>query len=235
VAKALVMPLRKRHPPAMSADNRLPVFIEAGARRVFASALDWPGWARSDKSEELAVAALSDYLPRYVPIVAMAGLQGPEGTLSITERHEGVAKNADFGSLGEIAPSDTRPLSAPEAARLAALLAAAWTTFDSTAAAAPAELRKGPRGGGRDTAQIIDHVLGAEVMYARKVGLPRDKASEDAPDARAVLRQRIVAALGDPASLAMPPKGWPLRTAVRRMAWHVLDHLWEIEDKSGDA
>ena len=24
---------------------------------------------------------------------------------------------------------------------------------------------------------------------------------------------------------------WPLRYAVRRLAWHVLDHAWEIEDK----
>jgi hypothetical protein len=219
----------------MSADKPLPVFIEAGARRVFASALDWPGWARSAKSEELAVAALADYLPRYLPIVAMAGLTGPEGVLAITERHEGLAKNADFGSLGEIAPSETRPLPADEAARLAALLAAAWTAFDATAAAAPPELRKGPRGGGRDTAQIIEHVLGAEVIYARKMGLPRDKASEDGPDASVALRERVVASLLDPASLVTPPKGWPPRTAVRRMAWHALDHLWEIEDKSGDA
>jgi hypothetical protein len=26
--------------------------------------------------------------------------------------------------------------------------------------------------------------------------------------------------------------GWPPRYAARRIAWHVLDHAWEIEDKS---
>jgi hypothetical protein len=26
---------------------------------------------------------------------------------------------------------------------------------------------------------------------------------------------------------------WPVRYAVRRFAWHVLDHAWEIEDRSG--
>jgi hypothetical protein len=216
----------------MSGGNPVPVFVEAGTRRVFASALDWPGWARSAKSDELAIAALADYLPRYLPIVAMAGVPAPEGVLAITERHEGLAKNADFGSLGEMAPSETRPLAAAEAKRLAALLAAAWAAFDAIAAAAPAQLRKGPRGGGRDTAQIIEHVLGAEAMYARKMGLPRDKASENGPAATAVLRQRIIGALGDPPSVVMPPNGWPPRTAVRRMAWHALDHLWEIEDKS---
>jgi hypothetical protein len=111
----------------MSTDSTLRVFIEAGTRRVFASALDWPGWARSAKNEELAVAALTDYLPRYLPIVAMAGCPAPDGILSIAERHEGLAKNADFGALGEVAPSDGEPVTAGEAARLVALLTAAWT------------------------------------------------------------------------------------------------------------
>ena len=26
---------------------------------------------------------------------------------------------------------------------------------------------------------------------------------------------------------------WPVRYLIRRMAWHVLDHAWEIEDRSG--
>src|SRR5271166_5808740 len=116
----------KRHQD-MSADSTIAVFIEAGTRRVFASALEWPGWARSGTNEELAVTALADYLRRYLPIAAMAGGAPPGGALAITERHEGLAKNADFGALGEIARSDTRPLPAEDGARLAALLAAAWT------------------------------------------------------------------------------------------------------------
>jgi hypothetical protein len=64
------------------------------------------------------------------------------------------------------------------------------------------------------------------------MGVPRDKATGDGPDTSVALRQRIIAALQDPASLITPPKGWLPRTALRRMAWHVLDHLWEIEDKS---
>ena len=208
------------------------VFIEAGGRRVFASALDWPGWARSGKTEELAVAALADYLPRYTPIVARAGLKPPGGDLAIAQRHQGVAKNADFGSLGEIALSEHAPLPAAEGARLASLLEAAWAAFDEVVAAAPEQLRKGPRGGGRDTSQIVAHVAGAEAMYARKVGLPRDKAAESAPDAVGLLRARISAALRAPEELVTPDKGWPPRYAARRLAWHVLDHLWEIEDKS---
>jgi hypothetical protein len=216
----------------MGSDSPIPVFIEPGNKWVFASAVDWPGWARRGKTEEFAVQALADYLPRYAPIVARAALAPVTGTLVITERHPEATVNADFGTLHEIAPSENRPLSAAEGARLAALLEAAWAAFDETAAAAPAELRKGPRGGGRDTAQIIAHVTEAEDMYARKMGLPRDKAPSGAPDAIVRRRAQIGAALRDPQSLITPRSGWPPRFTARRMGWHVLDHLWEIEDKS---
>jgi hypothetical protein len=56
------------------------------------------------------------------------------------------------------------------ARRLVGLVAAAWATFDEVAAASPAELRKGPRGGGRDRDKLIDHVIGTEAAYARKLG-----------------------------------------------------------------
>ena len=211
------------------------VFVEAGKRRVFASALDWPGWARSGKTEELALESLAGYLPRYVPVLRRAGLRPPAGDLVIVERFPGVAKNADFGALGEIAASETRPLAPDQGSRLAALLEAAWAAFGETAAAAPAVLRKGPRGGGRDTVQIVEHVAGAEDMYARKIGLPRDKTTQASSDGAVLLRARIAAALRAPEALVTPPNGWPPRYAARRLAWHVLDHLWEIEDKSEPA
>jgi hypothetical protein len=214
----------------MIADNPIAIFIEPGHKWVFASALDWPGWARRGRTEDLAVQALQDYLPRYAPIVARAGLDSPTGDLTITERHPEPGANADFGSLHEIAPSERRALPPEAGSRFAALLEAAWATFDELSGSAPDHLRKGPRGGGRDTAQIVAHVREAEVIYARKMGLPRDKAA--AGDQVAALRAGIAAALRDPASLAAPQNGWPLRYAGRRIGWHVVDHLWEIEDKS---
>jgi hypothetical protein len=216
----------------MGSGSPIQLFIEPGKTWVFASALDWPGWARRGKSEELAVQALADYLPRYAPIVARSGLAPVAGTLVITERHPEQTVNADFGTLHEIAPSENRPLSAEEGARLAAILEAAWAAFDELAATAPATLRKGPRGGGRDTAQIVAHVQDAEEIYARRMGLPPNKTLAGAPEAVARRRAQLGAALREPASLVTPPKGWPPRFVARRTAWHVLDHLWEIEDKS---
>ncbi|MGO8959524.1 MAG: hypothetical protein ACLQFR_19480 [Streptosporangiaceae bacterium] len=215
-----------------SGHDLIAVFIESGRKQVFASALDWPGWARSGKTEELAVQALADYLPRYLAIVGLAGTAPPAGELAVVERYPGVAKNADFGALGEIAAAEHKPLSGEAGARLALLLEASWQAFDEGARAAPPVLRKGPRGGGRDTDQIVQHVLEAEAVYARKMGLARDKTAEAG---QVALRQRIAGALRVPASLQMPPTGWPVRYAVRRIGWHVLDHLWEIEDKSEPA
>ncbi|MEY2437652.1 MAG: hypothetical protein QOF97_2488, partial [Acidimicrobiaceae bacterium] len=28
------------------------------------------------------------------------------------------------------------------------------------------------------------------------------------------------------------PKGWAYRYAARRIAWHALDHAWEMQDRS---
>jgi hypothetical protein len=214
------------------ASDEIEVFVESGNRRVFASALDWPGWARSAKTEELAVEALADYLPRYAEIVRLAGLTVPAGSLVVVERHVGLAKNAGFGALGEIAEAEYRPLPTAEGSRVAALLEAAWAAFDQTAVAAPAQLRKGPRGGGRDTDKIVAHVADAEMLYARKMSVSLTKQERARPDAQARLHGRLAGALRDPQGLVTPPKGWPPRYAARRLGWHVLDHLWEIEDKS---
>jgi len=37
---------------------------------------------------------------------------------------------------------------------------------------------------------------------------------------------------GPEAPLKAPDRSWPPRYAARRIAWHALDHAWEIEDRS---
>lgn len=214
------------------------VCLELGKRRVFASALDWPGWCRAGKGEEDALETLAAYVPRYVPVAGLAGITFPETpaeAFDVVERLPGSA-TTDFGAPGEIAAADAEPLTGDQAGRLVVLLKASWVYFDRVVAGAPAQLRKGPRGGGRDRDKIAAHVLSAETAYARKLGLRlREPAISDSA-AIAVLRAEIAAVLGassDGAPLA--PKGWPARYALRRLAWHVLDHAWEIEDRSAPA
>jgi hypothetical protein len=205
------------------------VYLEVGRKRVFACALDWPGWSRSGTTEEDAIETLGRYAARYRPVAAEAGLQWPAEVADdfrVTERLPGTM-TTDFGAPGEIPAADTEPLSAAARERLAALVGAAWTVFDATVDKTPAELRKGPRGGGRDRDKIVDHLLAAETSYARKIGVRHKVPQRDDREAIAALRTDILAALVD------PPAGtaWPVRYTARRMAWHVLDHAWEMEDK----
>lgn len=210
------------------------VYLELGSKRVFACATGWPGWCRSGKDEGQALEALAAYATRYAAVVQEAGVQFPSAdklSLQVAERLPGSA-TTDFGAPGSVAAADGEPLTEEEAARLASLVAAAWTVFDRIVASAPAELRKGPRGGGRDRDAIVAHVVGAEVMYARKLGIrhPEPDTSDHAAITR--LRTAIAASLCDAREgTVVVEKGWPPRYAARRIAWHVLDHAWEIEDR----
>lgn len=212
-----------------------PLVVELGNKRVFACALEWPGWCRSGKSEQQALESLAAYLPRYAVVAREAGLAPPSDRFEVVERLEG-GGDTDFGVPARPGAADRRPAGAGEARRLAALVEAAWTTFDRVVAGAPAELRKGPRGGGRDRDRIVEHVLGAEVAYARKLGLRhRQPALGDDAAVRA-LRADLAAVLGRSSDGTPPvPKGWTSRYAARRIAWHVLDHAWEVEDRSRPA
>jgi hypothetical protein len=202
------------------------VYLESGAKRVFACALDWPGWCRSGKTEEQALAALAGYASRYAVVAGEARLAFPNGagsSFEVMERIKG-SFDTDFGVPGREAAPDRDPLSRQEAEKLAGLLAASWTIFDRVVAASPPALRKGPRGGGRDRDAIRDHVIGAESMYARKVGVRPPQTA-----VREAMLEAVRSATGTP---QVPDKGWPVRYAVRRAAWHELDHAWEIEDRS---
>ena len=211
----------------------LPVYFELGRSRVFACVLDWPGWCRRDKTEELALGRLAAYTPRYAVAARLAGLEppdpGPAG-FEVTERLES-GFGADFGAPMEIPCSDAAPASAAEARRMASLVSAAWQVFDE-AAAVPAELRKGPRGGGRDLGKIIEHVAGADFSFARKLGVRHRSAPGDRGAVEA-MRASLLAVLAAPSDGApLAARGWPARYGARRVAWHALDHAWEIEDRA---
>jgi hypothetical protein len=209
------------------------VYLEEGARRVFACALDWPGWCRSGRDEGQALVALAAYRPRYAAVAAEVGLAIPaaDGGFEVRARVAGSA-TTDFGAPDKAAPGDDEPLAPEEGERLAALIAAAWTVFDRVVAGAPEALRKGPRGGGRDRDAVVAHVLGAEASYARTIGVRHRPPDPGDRAAVAALRQAILEVLRAGGQTALGRgKGWPLRYAARRIAWHVLDHAWEIEDR----
>ncbi|MFI7612748.1 hypothetical protein ACIBP6_16120 [Nonomuraea terrae] len=203
------------------------VYLEIGPKKVFACSLDWPGWCRIDKGEEAALDRLMDYVPRYRLIAERAGLAFDPGEPQVVARVQG-AGTTDFGVPYQVPGLDLEPLPGPEAERQAAVVRAAWESFEETAALSPEELRKGPRGGGRDRSKIVAHVTEAERSYARNVGV-RHKPFRSVAD-RDAMRAELIEVLSRPWE---PPAttAWPPRYALRRIAWHVIDHIWEIEDR----
>lgn len=208
------------------------VCVEVGKKRVFASALDWPGWCRSGRDEQAALDALGDHAPRYRAVTAAAGVPFATGELTVIERLTGTP-TTDFGAPDRAASTEAEPLTAAQAERINSLVAAAWAVFDDVVAAAPAALRKGPRGGGRDRDAMVDHVLAAENAYARKLGIQVTQPHAGKTARIAVMREAILAAVGSATSgEPLVERGWLPRYAARRIAWHALDHAWEIENRS---
>lgn len=218
--------------------GRIDVGLEATSTKAFASALEWPGWSRSGRDETAALTALAACAPRYAIVAREAGLDfGPvtPGDLEIVERLPGSATTA-FGAPDVVFAMDGRPTESAAGERLRALVQAAWELFDRVAGRAPAELRKGPRGGGRDREAIVGHVVAAENAYARRIGLRVREPDPGDRGAIAVARAAIVDVLARPTDGGPVAGGrWPSRYAARRIAWHVLDHAWEIDDRAGPA
>ena len=215
----------------------LRVVIETGTKRSFASALDWPGWSRAGRTPEAAVEALLEYAPRYARVGKRAGERldapGSVDEVEIVERLRG-GGTTDFGVPGVPAAAEAAPLGVADLGRLAALLRAAWDEVDAIAdRAGGVELRKGPRGGGRDLDKILGHVREAEAAYLGQLGARPPKAETMAPIRQALLETLDARVTGRPiAEPRRTKRPWSPRYAIRRAAWHVLDHAWEIEDRS---
>jgi hypothetical protein len=217
------------------AESQIRVVLEVVPKRAFASAVDWPGWSRSGRTPAAALENLAVYAPRYAPVARAAGLRLPAvdgtGSFTVIEDLDGDATTA-FGAPSQAAAVEVRPATAKEAERVASLLDAAWTVFDHVVASSPAELRKGPRGGGRDRDKMVEHVLGAEQAYAGKLGI---RVRQPAIDDRAAILAMREALLGvvrtDRTGQPVRERGWPPRYGARRVAWHALDHAWEMEDR----
>jgi hypothetical protein len=218
--------------------TKIPVYLEIGTKRIFACAVDWPGWSRSGRDEESALQALFDHGRRYGSLLRGARLefQAPAdvSAFKVTERLKGNT-TTDFGAPDAIASVDKKKLDQAALRRLQTVLKACWRAFDAAVAAARGKaLRKGPRGGGRAVTGIAGHVAGAEAGYLSALGWKFKPEKENDLDGvhKAVLEGLQAALQGEIA--AKGPRGgtrWPARYFVRRAAWHVIDHIWEIEDR----
>jgi hypothetical protein len=222
--------------------DKIEVYLEIGKKKVFAGAIDWPGWCRSGRDDETALQALLEYGPRYAKVLRSSrlGFQAPEeiSAFSVVERLEGTA-TTDFGAPDIPTSRDSAPFRESEFSRFQTLLKACWGALDQAIIEARGkELRKGPRGGGRDLEAVVRHVLGADQSYLSALGGKYKKeGSIDLDEELRGTRQAILEGLGHALRGELPEKGprggdrWKPRYFVRRSAWHVLDHTWELEDR----
>jgi hypothetical protein len=207
------------------------IYLEQGKTKIVACSLEWPGWCRFGKTEDAALTALLDSAPRYRAIAERAGVDFAPGAFSIVERVGGDA-TTDWGAPSIITSTDTNPVDEARARRGVALLQAAWTAMDEVIATSPSKLRKGPRGGGRDRDKVASHVIDVERAYARKIGIQyKPFPFGDLATLRA-MREKIAVVLRQPSDGSLLAReGWPTTYAIRRITWHVIDHIWEIEDR----
>jgi hypothetical protein len=221
-----------------SASKRFDIYLEVGQKRVFACALDWPGWCRSGPDEAAALQALLEYGPRYAAVVrpARLGFEAPAGlgSLRVIERLAGNA-TTDFGAPGVIPTADRAPANEADIERLEKVLRAGWRALDGARTrAAGRQLRKGPRGGGRDLDAIVRHVVDADRAYLAAVGWTA-RSPGNLNDPVDAARTAILDAIGPSSRGEIPARGprggtrWPVRYFVRRVAWHAIAHAWEIE------
>lgn len=140
-------------------------YLEIGAKRVFAGALDWPGWCRSARLEEDALEALHDYGSRYAGVLKGSGVRftppANPSTLEVVERLKGDA-TTDFGAPSIAPKADARSIDRRWLTRQEKILRACWKAFDRAADSVGGPLEKGPRGGGREVDSIVAHVVGAD-------------------------------------------------------------------------
>ena len=212
--------------------------METGAKKVFAGAIDWPGLARSGKTEAEALDALVVYVPRYRESLGGAAAKlkvlDDVSALKVAVRLDGHS-GTDFGVPSGVADFDRAKVNGAQVKELLVLLRASWAAFDASAARARGRtLATGPRGGGRSVEQMREHVAEADGAYIRSLGARGPRGGSRWTE----IQDSFVEALDAKIRGELPDRGprggerWPARYAIRRSAWHALDHAWEIEDRT---
>ncbi len=214
------------------------VVLEIGpkGKRTVAGALDWPGLDRADKDEAAALEKLAAYVARYQPVAERAGLGAElrrQGNLEVVERYPGNT-STDYWGIAHVPSESERPALAPrDLEHRLALLQACWEHFDDVASRVSAELRKGPRGGGWTRDELIRHVHVNEAQqFTRKVGVRTPREVMLDPEGRAAHHAATLDAMrAYNADGRRVGRSWTLPFLIRRMAHHVMDHAWEMEDR----
>jgi hypothetical protein len=206
-------------------------------KRSVAFSIDWPGWSRGAKTAELALETLGAYRERYRPVADLAGMVREfdgAGPLEVVEYRVGTGSTDFWGISFSPSSAERGPMTDAELERGITLLQACWVFFDGVAARVSAEMRKGPRGGGRDRDRIIRHTVRTESEdFAKQVGLRNPEGFALTPDGLRRHRETYVAAMRayNAGLVKRQMRSWTLPFLIRHSCFHALDHAWEMEDK----
>jgi hypothetical protein len=205
-------------------------------KKVVAYAIDWPGWSRGAKTADDALATLESYRVRYREIAVAAGVAkefDATGPLVVVEDRVGTGSTDFWGISFSPSSFEQGPMDDRELDRKIGLLRACWSLFDEVAARVSAEMRKGPRGGGRDRDEIIRHTIRVESEdFAKKVGVSVAEGAALTTRGLRRYREAYVAAMrAYNAGEGKPMRSWTLPFLIRHSAFHVMDHSWEMQDK----
>ena len=216
--------------------NVIRVALEIGpkGKKVVAVAPDWPGLSRGAKHEDAAIERLRSYLPRYTRVAAIAGMAAEFSTdaaVDKVERYPGTGSTDFWGISFAFSSVDGQSMSTVEMERELTLMQACWTFFDDVRSRVSAELRRGPRGGGRDRDHIVRHTFAAELDWAKGLGLrtPLDDLLTD--EGLHAYRTAYCEGIRMLHAQDRIAGKWPLRYLIRHTSFHTLDHAWEMEDK----
>src|SRR5438270_4874071 len=208
--------------------------VERGpkGKKAVAFAVDWPGWSRGAKTPDLALAALESYRERYRPIAVAAGHAAQfdaAGRLKVIEDRVGTGSTDFWGISFAPSSSEQGPMGDTEIDRKIKLLRASWAFFDGVAIRVSAEMRKGPRGGGRDRDRIVRHTIHTEIeLFAKRVGVRTPQDGAVTPEGLVAHRKAYVAGLrAYNRGKGRPMRSWTLPFLIRHSAFHVMDPGWE--------
>jgi hypothetical protein len=193
----------------------IPTYLEIGAKRTFAGALDWPGWCRAGRDEAAALEALdspSSNAYKAMPPPTSALPRSHRRRMRVRSRTPSSAVSAR--SCARAGGRSTPRPTALEARHSRRARAAAGET------------------GGRSSTTSWTRRAATSGWWAGGF------AAGHAEDLAERIHAAVLEALETTARHGPPPPGprggtrWLPRYFVRRVTWHVLDQAWEIEDRA---
>ena len=211
--------------------------IGSKGKKVVAVAPDWPGLERGAKTGSEAIEKLHSCIPRYSPVAKLAGMDTEFDTIKnfeTAEQYPGTGSTDFWGISFAFSSIDKQGMSGDELERELKLMQACWAFFDDVRKRVSAEMKKGPRGGGRDRDRIVRHVFDNEQDWAKGLGVHTPDDAMMTGEGLKAHRDAYCHAIRDyhkQGKLAGKMAKWPLRFLIRHTAFHTLDHAWEMEDK----